>query len=189
MDMSMLNRASWHVRFWTGRLTWPWLAAGTLVAFSTGFYLSMVVPARNELESMHRNLSAMQEEIRMAEHANARLTRLATPAQLEVFYKFFPSERSIPDWVEKINNMAAGNRLALSRGEYQVIRDSSSKLLLYQITLPVKGTYPHLRSFIDQVLKDVPFASIDNVKFERQKIGDEALVSTVMITLHLGRES
>ena len=128
MDMSILNKANWYVRCWMGRLTWPWLAAGTVLAFSTGFYLSMVVPARDELESMHHNLSTLQEETRMAEHANARLTRLATPAQLAVFYKFFPSERSIPDWIEKINNMAARNQLALRRGEYQVIRDGSSKL-------------------------------------------------------------
>ena len=189
MDMNMLDRTGWQLRFWLGRLTWPWLAAGALLAFSAGFYLSMIVPARDELESMRRKLSSLQDEIRMAEHANARLTKLATPTQLEVFYKFFPSERSIPDWVEKINNMAARNNLVLRQEEYQVIRDPGSKLMLYQVTLPVRGTYPHLRGFINEVLREVPFASLDNVKFERQKIGDAALVSTVMITLHLERES
>ena len=189
MDMSMLIKARWYMRLWTGRLTWPWLAAGSLLAFSTGFYLSTVVPMSDEVTGMRHKLSSLEAEMRMAEHANAKLTQLATPAQLEMFYKFFPSERSIPDWIEKINNMAARNQLVSRQGEYQVIREKSSRLLLYQVTLPVKGTYPHLRGFIDQVLRDVPFASLDNVKFERQKIGDEALVSTVMITLHLERES
>jgi Tfp pilus assembly protein PilO len=189
MDMTSLKEARWHMRRWLGRMTWPWLAAGGLLAFAAGFYLSMVAPARNEVGAMNHRLLELQEEARMAEHANSKLAKLATPAQLAAFYKFFPSERSIPDWVEKIAAAAARNKLVLRQGEYQVLRDKTSKLLLYQVTLPVKGSYPNLRGFIDDVLTEVPIASLDNVKFERQKIGDEALVSTVILTLHLGVES
>jgi hypothetical protein len=165
------------------------LAAGGLLAFGAGFYLSMLGPALHEVDAMNHRLLESQEEARMTEHANSKLTQLATPAQLVAFYKFFPSERSIPDWVEKISATAAKNKLVLRQGEYQVIRDKTSKLLLYQVTLPVKGTYPNLRGFIDDVLTEIPMASIDNVKFERQKIGDDALLSTVTLTLHLGTES
>ena len=188
MDVTTLKIARWHMRRWIGQMTWPWLAAGGLLAFGAGFYLSMVGPARDDLEAMQSRLLSLQKEARAAEHSEARLTQLATPGQLATFYKFFPPERSIPDWIEKISGMAARNKLTLHQGEYQVIRDKTSKLLLYQVTLPVRGTYPHLRGFIDEVLAGVPIASIDNVKFERQKIGDEALVSTVLLTLHLERE-
>jgi hypothetical protein len=189
MDLISLNEAKWHLRRWLGRMTWPWLAAGGLLAFAGGFYLSMLSPALNNVDAMNHRLLELQEEARMAEHANSKLTQLATPAQLVAFYKFFPSERSIPDWVEKISATAAKNKLILRQGEYQVVRDKASKLLLYQVTLPVKGTYPNLRGFIDDILAGVPFASLDNVKFERQKIGDDALLSTVTLTLHLGTES
>ena len=189
MDMTRLRIAGWHVRRWQGRMTWPWLAAGGLLAFAAGFYLSMVAPVQDEVKAMDHKLLALQEETRMAEHGNARLTRLATPAQLLAFYRFFPPERSIPDWIEKISKAATKNKLNLRQGEYQVIRDKNSKLLLYRVTLPVKGTYPNLRGFIDDVLREVPIASLDNVKFERSKIGEGALVSTVMLTLHLGSES
>jgi len=189
MDMTSIKIARWHMRRWLQRMTWPWLASGALLAFASGFYLSMVAPAQHEVDSMNRKLVALREEVRVAEHSNARLTQLATPAQLAAFYKFFPSERNIPDLIEKISAAAAKNKLNLRQGEYQVIRDKNSKLMLYQVMLPVKGNYPNLRGFIDDVLTEIPVASLDTVKFERQKIGDEALISTVMLTLHLGNES
>jgi Tfp pilus assembly protein PilO len=189
MDMTPLKIAGWHMRRWQGRMTWPWLVAGGLLAFGAGFYFSMLAPALDDVNDMSQKLLALQEETRMAERTDAKLTQLATPAQLVAFYKFFPAERSIPDWIEKISHAAAKNKLNLRQGEYQVIRDKGSKLLLYQVMLPVKGTYPNLRGFIDDVLREVPIASLDNVKFERQKIGEDALVSTVMLTLHLGSES
>jgi Tfp pilus assembly protein PilO len=189
MDMTMLKTARWNMRRWMVRITWPWLVAGGLLASAAGFYFSMVQPAQSEVEMRSHKLHALLEEASVADHPDSRLTQLTTPKQLEAFYRFFPPERSIPDWIEKISNAAAKNRLYLRQGEYQVVRDKSSRLLLYQVMLPVKGTYPNLRNFIDEVLTEVPIASLDNVKFERQKIGDDALVSTVMLTLHLRSET
>ncbi len=179
------NIAAWHMRRWAGRLTWPWLAAGALLSIIVGFYLSTVYPAGRDLQAKQDRLHALQEEVRAAQQSDNKLKQLTAPGQLAAFYKFFPPERSIPDWVEKISATAAKNKLILRQGEYQVIRDKNSKLLQYQITLPVKGSYPGLRGFIDDVLREMPMVSLDNVKFERQKIGEDALVSTVMLTLHL----
>ena len=189
MDMTTLKIARWNMRRWMVRMTWPWLVTGGLLAFAAGFYLSMVQAAQSDVEMQRHRLHALLEESRIAEHPESRLKQLSTPKQLEAFYQFFPPERSIPDWIEKISNATAKNRLYLRQGEYQVVRDKSSKLLLYQVMLPVKGTYPNLRAFIDEVLTEVPIASLDNVKFERQRIGDDALVSTVMLTLHLRSET
>jgi hypothetical protein len=186
MDLKLQkNIALWHTRRWTGHLTWPWLVAGGLLALAAGLYLSVVYPVSRDLQAMQGRLRDLQEEARAAEHGESKLKQLTTPGQLAAFYKFFPPERSIPDWIEKISATAAKNKLILRQGEYQVTRDKNSKLLLYQITLPVKGSYPSLRGFIDDVLTEIPCASLDNVKFERQKIGEDALVSTVLLTLHL----
>ncbi len=189
MDMTPFKIARWHMRRWAGQLTWSWMAAGAVLAFCTGFYLSVVHPARSNVDALQSRLLALQEEVRATEHADAKLTQLATPRQLVAFYKYFPPERNIPDLIEKISGVAARNKLVLRQAEYQVVSDKAGKLLMYQITLPVKGAYPNLRGFIENVLSEIPVASLDNVKFERQKIGDEALVSTVQLTLHLGRES
>lgn len=177
------------MRRWLGRLTWPWLAAGSLLAFGAGFYFSVVDPARDDLAAMRRNLLALQQEIRRADYAPARPVQPAASTQLAQFYQFFPSERSLPDWMDKIFAAAGENELTLVQGEYQVSRESSGKLLRYQVTLPLKGTYPNIRGFIDGVLSEVPIASLDNVKFERQKIGENKVEATVSLTLYVGRES
>lgn len=190
MDTKFLNRPGWQMRCWLQRLTWPWLAAGCLLAFGAGFYFSMVEPVRNDLQDARRDLLALQDEIRLAGQSAAGSVQPAAQKNgLAEFYKFFPSERSIPDWMEKIVAAAAKNNLTLSQGDYQITRDKTGKLLGYHLALPVKGGYPSIRGFVASVLADVSIASLDNVKFERQKIGDNAVEATVLLTLHLGSES
>ena len=189
MEVKMLNKTKWHVRRWLERLTWPWLAAGGLLAFAAGFYFSMVEPADTDQEATRQKLLALQQEIRRTDHTDAKSVKSAGLAQLAVFYQFFPSERSIPDWMEMILAAASKHNLTLPEGKYQVSHDKTSKLQRYQITLPVKGTYPNLRSFINEVLTGIPIASLDNVKFLRQKIGEDTVESTVLFTLYLGRAS
>jgi len=61
MDLISLKKARWHLRRWLGRMTWPWLAAGGLLAFAAGFYLSMLGPALNNVDAMNHRLLELQE--------------------------------------------------------------------------------------------------------------------------------
>lgn len=189
MDSKTLNKIKWYARRGLAQLTWPWLVACGLLAFFIGFYFSLVEPARDEAAAMRHKLLALQQEISSGKHLNARMKEVSVSTRLVTFYKLFPPESSLPDWMEKILAVAVKNELTLRHGEYQVSRDKSGKLLRYQVTLPVKGTYLKIRGFIDGVLTEVPIASLDNVKFERQKIGDVVVEATVLLTIYLGRES
>ena len=189
MDGKALNKSRWYLQRWLSRMTWPWLVAGSLLAFGAGFYLSMVEPARDDLLAVRQKMTELQQEIQLAKHVASISQQPAAPSRLEVFYRFFPPERSLPDWMEKVLAIAARNGLPLSEGDYQVSRIKTGKLLRYQVTLPVKGAYPNIRAFIDGVLAEVPIASLDNVKFERQKIGESAVEVKMQITLHVGSES
>ena len=41
--------------------------------------------------------------------------------------------------------------------------------------MPVHGDYVRLRRFVADVLHEVPYAALDNVSFERQKVTDAAI--------------
>jgi hypothetical protein len=49
----------------------------------------------------------------------------------------------------------------------------------------VRGTYPQLRDFLAGVLKDMPVASIDAVRFERKRAAETQLEAQVRVTLHV----
>jgi hypothetical protein len=55
----------------------------------------------------------------------------------------------------------------------------------------VRGSYPQLRDFVAAVLKDMPVASIDALRFERKKALDSELDAQIRLTVHVrpARES
>ena len=173
---------------WVRHLSWPWMAALGLLVFCAGIIFSVVVPAQHEIAALQQRLLSIQQQL----HSTARVAasiRNASPDQLASFYRYFPAEQSMPDHLEKILDAAHENNLSLKQGEYRVISDQAGRLLRYQIILPVKGPYLHIRNFLAAVLLAVPTVSLDNVKFERQKIGDDAVDSTIWLTLYMVRKS
>jgi hypothetical protein len=57
-------------------------------------------------------------------------------------------------------------------------------LWAYRVTLPVRGSYSEVRNFISAVLKDMPGASIDGLRFERKKADDAQLEAQLRLTLY-----
>jgi hypothetical protein len=48
----------------------------------------------------------------------------------------------------------------------------------------MRGTYPQIRGFVAAVLKSIPIASVDGLRFERKKIGETLLDAQMRLTLH-----
>ena len=174
---------------WVRRLTWPWMVAAGLLMFCAGIFLSVIMPAQRQLETLHQNLSLLQTQMRSMEKMTAEPIRPNSLSQLAIFYQYFPAERSLPDWLEKIDDAAKDNDLLLKQGDYRITRDKVGKLLRYQVKLPLNGSYLNIRKFLSVVLSDIPTASLDNVKFKRQKIGDSTIEATIELTLYFGQAS
>ena len=55
----------------------------------------------------------------------------------------------------------------------------------YQVTLPVKGSYGAVWKFGMLALRAIPFASLDEISFRRDAIGDAAVEARLRLTLYL----
>ena len=158
-----------------------------LLALCLTFYFSALRPTQVRLDQLHASMATAHANLRNT--ASTMRVDQDTPAeQLVTYYKFFPSQTSTPVWLEKIYQAAQEQNIHLEQGEYRTNRDKAGKLVRYQITLPVKGSYLQLRNFLAAVLTAVPIASLDHISFERQKIGDEVVEAKVKLTLYLGQE-
>lgn len=163
-----------------------WLAAGLMV-LSLGFYLAVLAPAQTTRDQLQRDLAAAQQQAR---NASASTLSTDSPAeQLASFYKFFPGQTTAPQWLNKIYSAARHQGLQLSQGDYHATQENSGRLLRYQITLPVKGSYSQLRHFIDTVLSDIPHLALNQISFERQKIGESTIEGKIKFTLYLDRQA
>ena len=158
-----------------------------LIALCLLFYLAALRPAQARLHQLQADMLSLHEQIQNS--ARSLQANRETPSeQLVAYYKFFPAASSSPVWLEKIYSAARSQHLTLDQGEYRPAQEKAGRLMRYQITLPVRGSYLQLRNFLAAVLTDIPIASLDHISFERRKIGDQTVNAKIKLTLYLAQE-
>jgi hypothetical protein len=103
--------------------------------------------------------------------------------ELRRFYGLFPQPAELNGQLERVHRLARIAGLDLAQGEYRLERRPTG-LWAYRVTLPVRGSYAQFRDFLSALLKDLPIASIDALRFERKRAADTTLEAQVRITLY-----
>lgn len=87
--------------------------------------------------------------------------------------------------MSKLYNAATQQNLTLEQGEYRLLPERDSKLMRYDVTLPVKGGYLHIRKFLAQSLIEMPALALESVSFSRQKADESMVNAQLQFTLYL----
>lgn len=74
--------------------------------------------------------------------------------------------------------------LTLAQADYQTQFDSSGGFSKLQISLPVKGSYPKIRTFVGYLLTALPALSVDDISFRRDNIKSQFVEARIHLTLH-----
>jgi hypothetical protein len=175
---------------WTAKRTllglrWPGLLGLALLAGAAAFQLAGVRPLQRQAAALESEADAL------AARLGSRGTVLprATPRnQLVNFYGFFPAIDSIPDVLGEVQQAARNNGLLLEKGEYRLTQEREFPVGRYQITLPVRGSYPQVRGFVNDVLDAVPAAALEDLAMKREAAGDPELEARVRFTLFVGAQ-
>ncbi|MRW93060.1 hypothetical protein GJ699_23965 [Duganella sp. FT80W] len=104
---------------------------------------------------------------------------------LAEFYQVLGEQRYAEQQVKVLFDLAAKSSLVLNQGEYKNAYDKASRVSTYQIILPVKGQYQAIWQFAMQGLREMPFASLDEVAFRRETIAEPAVEARLRFTLYL----
>jgi Tfp pilus assembly protein PilO len=91
--------------------------------------------------------------------------------------------------VGRIAAIAERDGLVLQQAEYKAERDKSGKLTRFQMSLPLKGEYQAIRRFLADLSAELQIVSLEQVQFERQKVGDSQVNAKVKLTIYLGKAS
>jgi len=179
-----MNRLTTYLRRAARYVGTPGVIGLALLVFCAAFYASALAPAEMHAAQLRDENLVLRAKLRRA------LARIEpsqeTPAeQLAAFFARFPESNSAPEWLGKIVEAARRENLSLEQGEYKPTRERTGDLTRYQIVLPVRGDYVRLRRFLAGVLHDVPYAALDNVTFERQKVSDESIEAKIRLSLYM----
>lgn len=178
----MMDDATRTLKYWMGLMSRTGLAGLALLAMTMGTLVSVVLPGQ-------RHQSQLEERVEQLKTAPITTNTPAPPpeTQLAGFYRAFPKGGTTPDWLQKIYDAASSHGLSLDQGEYILLSDGAAKLDQYRIVFPVKGTYPQLRSFSDEVLRAVPAIALEAVSFKREKVADGSVEARLTFLLYLER--
>ena len=154
------------------------LGIGVLIACAA-FYVSTLAPAAQELDAQRAALERLRARTPYQPvGANGRAE------ELRRFYSLFPAAGDLTNEVERLHRLARRAGLDLAQGDYRLERRAIG-LWVYRVSLPVRGTYAQLREFSASVLKEMPVASIEALRFERKRAADPQLEAQVRLTLHV----
>jgi hypothetical protein len=164
------------------RLAWSSLgpvAAGAAVLMISGaLALAWLLPER-----------ALQGQRRAVALGPAAVPVVAPPpspdANLALFYDTLGERRYAEQQVKTLFALAAKTGLVLSQGEYKSAFEQNGRFHTYQLNLPVKGSYAAIWQFAMLALRAIPFASLDEISFRRDTIGEPAVEARLRLTLYL----
>ncbi|MCO6056675.1 GspMb/PilO family protein [Pseudomonas sp. MOB-449] len=170
------------------RLGWPGLAGGVLLALALGYGLLGLLPARQALAAMTRQLAEDRAQLAAAGTAPSGL-RVSVPAsaQLDDFRRNLPAQLDATGAIDRIYVLAQQEGIALARGEYALGLDPKTRLARYQVLLPVRGSYPQLRRFLHGLQAQLPALALEEVDLQRKQIADSELEGRIRMTLYLAR--
>ncbi|MGA8146362.1 MAG: hypothetical protein WB870_02145 [Gallionellaceae bacterium] len=104
---------------------------------------------------------------------------------LRKFYAVLGDRSETEQSLKTLFAIAAQTGISLDQGEYQWQVEKNSSTYRYQILLPVKGSYSAIRRFCEKTLQALPFASLDELSFKRESIGEDELDANLRFALYL----
>lgn len=181
---------TWNYLIWSSRRRLAQfglvgVAGLVITVFCLLFYATALAPLRVEVLAFKSENISKQAGI-----SGANRLAEAPAAQLDAFYRNFPNATRLPDVLDSLNRIANEQGVILEQGAYRLQPAGPDGLVRYEMTLPIKSNYMHLRGFISNLLVEWPNVSLDSVSFQRQKVSDAAMEAQIKLTvILLGRSS
>lgn len=159
------------------RIGYTGVAATALLA--AGVALLATLP---QLQAQTRALKAdrAEQSERVARRREPMPQRqLPLGEQIDGFVAAFPLLSQHADDLQRVFTAAVGQKLRLPRGEYQFRNDAQAPLVTVTASFTVTSDYETIKAFTADVLKDIPHASLDELRMSRDAAGSKTLESWI----------
>ena len=151
-----------------GLAGWVGLA---LIIISIGFYLTTFLPVQSELSASQDNLVQLKKD---NANQNVKLKTVQRDSVNEIrnFYAAFPNGASLSNSLRLIQKIAIKHKLELNHGDYKLVltqlAPQNTELVRYEIRLPISGKYIQIRTFIADVMNEIPSLALTEMQIKRE---------------------
>lgn len=156
------------------RLGWPGLL---------GIALLLAALALDHFQTQPLEATAGELNARAEQLARQPLAAVAVPPPS--LAESLPVGADAPAGVARLFAAAKHAGLRLEQGSYRPASHLGGGPLRYQISLPVSGDYPAIRSFLAEALERQPGLALDSLTLMREAIGSPEVTAKLSLTLYL----
>lgn len=161
------------------RIGWPMLVTVALIIVSAIVHAVLIPAARQRTAESRQAITQFRQN-----SAESKQGQLLNARNQQFRDRLGPvGERS--ESLKVLFAEAAAQGLTLSQADYHLLVDEDGGYQKLQITLPLKGAYPKVRSFVDAVLQKLPAASLDEMSFHRSSVKNPNVEARLKFTLYL----
>ena len=166
-------------------LRWGWvrvLAACVLAAGAVLLAMQLVQLSRSEAD-LKSQLAARRDTLQQLVKADPKAAQSASG--MDPLLSLLGEGDRVEQYVQQVFAIARATGIHLGAGEYRWMREAHADTDRYQMRLPVKGRYAEIRIFCEQVLAELPFASLDDFSLKRDNIGEAEVEAQLQFSFHL----
>lgn len=183
------NSLSWvrlRADVWLWRAGWGPMVVAALGLVTVVAWLAVLGPmeARQRVLSQElARLDALKKQ-RVANRASDALVMqpIAQDPRNGLDVVLSPRADTAPQ-IRKIYQIAQKEQLALSQATFDqsdAVGDQAGRV---RMNMPVTGSYPRLRRFLEETLREMPNVSIDQLTFKRSQVGQPEVETRVHLSL------
>lgn len=156
-----------------------------LLAGSLALVFFVLLPASRNAERLALQLQQRESRLAAERQDRVKQAQRSPESQLAEFYQAFPGREQLLVCLGKIHELADQQTLKLDQAQYKFAAESGSRLAHYQIALPVSGSYPQLRRFIELALAELPALELHDLVFKRDGIDKENVDAQLQFVLYV----
>ena len=153
------------------RIGFAGLASIALLAAALAFSNFVVKPLQE------KNQSLTDSAGRQARKADTSVSG----DKVAAVYEFLQKDEEITDWLAKLHGIGVATGVQLKSANYRT-QKTESRIVRYEMVLPVAGSYTQIRDFLKRSLAEIPLLSLDSLTLKR---ADNAIQAEMRLTLHM----
>ena len=163
------------------------LGAVLLLLLAVLVALFAVLPQWQQVSRLRAAQADASEQVQRLQRGELKVEIKPEQQALDNLRQRLPGQPQASELIDRLYSLARAERITLARGEYALGVDPKTQLARYQILLPVRGSYPQIRGFVQALLGQLPTLVIEDLELQRKRIGDDQLNGRLRMTLYLSR--
>jgi len=173
----MMHRIQWHGLRLAEQLGVIGLLAITTGLFCLVFVFASWLPTRETLDAVRANQQSQFKQV---------VKSAATPSDnLQYFVGLLPKLSERATHIQSMMGQAKALNLAVDNVSYKTDHQPDSLLSKTYVDFTVYCTYPEMRTFLNNILTDMPFVSLDQLSINRDDVSSDVVEIRMRLTLHL----